>query len=90
MRKLKLFAYALALLALAHPAAIPPAVAVLGSVAAAVFAVAGWALANLSLTLTIAAGLTLAQVFPGAFGRTGRWLGRAWVASVAAVSPVKS
>ena len=58
--------------------------AVLGSEALAVVA---WALTHVSLTLTIAAAVLLAQTFPGRLGRTARWLGRAWVASVAVVLP---
>lgn len=88
--KLRLLAYALVLLALAHPALVPPVVDILGiavaMAVAAVVGVIGWALANLSLTFTIAAGLLLVRVFPG----VPRWLARAWVASVAAVSPVKA
>ncbi|MFD9394182.1 hypothetical protein ACFWBB_26620 [Streptomyces sp. NPDC060000] len=86
VRKLKLLAYAFALLALAYPALVPPVLGTLGVVIAAVVAVVGWVLANLSLTLTIAAGLLLARAFPG----VPRWLGRALVASVAAVAPVKA
>jgi hypothetical protein len=90
MRKLKLFAYALALLALAHPAAIPPALAVLGAAAAAVLAIVGWVLANLSLVCTVVAGVLLTRVFPGRLTRAARWLVRASVASVAVVAPVKA
>lgn len=85
--KLKLTAYALVLLAVAHPAVVPPALGALGIVTAAVFAVAAWFLAHLSLTCTIAAVVLLAHVFPGTFGRTTRWIGRALVASVASVAP---
>jgi hypothetical protein len=88
--KLKLAAYALALLALAYPAIVPPALGALGIVMAAVVAVAGWFLAHLSLTLTIAAGVLLAQMFPGRLGDSARWLGRAFVASVAVVAPAKA
>ncbi|PNG22342.1 hypothetical protein [Streptomyces cahuitamycinicus] len=88
--KLRLLAWALGLLALAHPALAPLALDVLGvafaMAVAAVVGVIGWALANISFTLTIAAGLLLAHAFPG----VPRWLGRAWVASVAAVSPAKA
>lgn len=78
-RKLQLVAYALGLLAFAYPASIP-------LVFGAVFAVAGWALANLSLSCTIAAGLLLAYAFPSPLD----WFGRALVASVAVVFPVKA
>ncbi|MEE1764372.1 hypothetical protein [Streptomyces sp. SP18BB07] len=84
--KLKLVAYALVLLALAYPAMVPPVLGTLGVVIAAVVTVAGWVLTNLPLALTIAAGLILVRVFPG----VPRWLGRALVASVAAVAPVKA
>jgi hypothetical protein len=85
--KLKLAAYALALLGLAHPAVVPPVLGTLGVLVGAALAVVAWALAHLSLTLTIAAGVLLAQTFPGRLGRTAGWLGRAWVASVAVVFP---
>lgn len=88
--KLKLVAYALVLLALAYPALVPPVLGTLGVLGGAALAVVAWALANLSLTLTVAAGVLLAQTFPGRFGRAARWLGRAWVASVAVVAPVKA
>ncbi|MDH6629417.1 hypothetical protein M2271_007253 [Streptomyces sp. LBL] len=88
--KLKLLAYAFLLLALAHPAVVPPLLGTLGVLVCIGVAVSGWAFANLSLTLTIAAGVTLAQVFPGALGRMRRWLARALVASVAAVAPSKA
>ncbi|MBK3639502.1 hypothetical protein [Streptomyces sp. MBT33] len=84
--KLKLLAYAFALLALAYPAMVRPVLGTLGVVIAAVLTAVGWVLANLSLTLTIAAGLLLVRVFPG----VPRWLGRALVASVAAVAPQKA
>jgi len=81
--KLKLAAYALVLLALAHPALAPPVLGALGVLFGALLTVAGWGLANPSLILTIAAGLTLTRVFPG----IPPWLGRALVASVAVVFP---
>ncbi|MFF7169704.1 hypothetical protein [Streptomyces pseudovenezuelae] len=84
--KLKLIAYAFALLALAYPAMVPPALGALGAVVAAMVAVVGWVLVNLSLTLTIAAGLLLARALPG----VPRWLGRALAASAAAVAPQKA
>ncbi|MFG2512653.1 hypothetical protein [Streptomyces sp. NPDC048584] len=84
--KLKLLAYACALLALAYPTLVPPVLGTLGVVVAAVIGAVGWVLENLSLALTIAAGLLLVRVFPG----VPRWLGRALIASVAAVAPVKA
>ncbi|MFF8399848.1 hypothetical protein [Streptomyces sp. NPDC016172] len=88
--KLHFLAWALGLLALAHPALVPPVLDVLSVAFAmavtAVVGVIGWALANISFTLTIAAGLLLARAFPG----IPRWLGRAWVASVAAVAPTEA
>ncbi|OVZ99567.1 hypothetical protein B9W64_37885 [Streptomyces sp. CS159] len=91
MRKLlgalKPVAYAVALLALAHPDLVPPVLGTLGLIAAAVFAVAGWVLANLSLTLTIGAGILLARAFPNTARNATRWLFRALVASVAVVFP---
>jgi hypothetical protein len=84
--KLKLIAYAFALLALAYPAMVPPTLGALGAVVAAMAAVVGWVLVNLSLTLTIAAGLLLARALPS----VPRWLGRALVASAAAVAPQKA
>ncbi|MFG2795794.1 hypothetical protein [Streptomyces pseudovenezuelae] len=84
--KLKLLAYAFALLALAYPALVPPVLGTLGVVVAAVIDTLGWVLTHLSLALTIAAGLLLVRVFPG----VPRWLGRALVASVASVAPVKA
>ncbi|MCG8971778.1 hypothetical protein [Streptomyces sp. CL12-4] len=88
--KLKPAAYALVLLALAHPPVVPPVLGTLGILGGAALTVVAWALSHLSLTLTIAAGVLLAQTFPGRLGRAARWLGRAWVASVAAVSPAKA
>ncbi|QFG13219.1 membrane protein [Streptomyces phage Gilgamesh] len=85
--KLKPVAYALALLALAHPPIAPPVLGTLAVLGHAALAVVMFALAHLSLTLTVAAGVLLAQTFPGRLGRTARWLGRAWVASVAVVFP---
>lgn len=83
MRKLKLFAYALVLLALAHPGVVPP---VLGIALAMAGGVIGWALANLSLTLTVAAGVLLARAFPG----IPRWFSRSWDTSIDAIAPVKA
>ncbi|MGW4086940.1 hypothetical protein ACWEGS_28310 [Streptomyces sp. NPDC004822] len=88
--KLKLAAYALGLLAIAHPAIVPPTVATLGFLAGVVIAVAGWFLAHLALTLTLAAGVLLAQTFPGRLGNAARWFGRAWDTSIDAILPVKS
>ncbi|WP_406730702.1 hypothetical protein [Streptomyces sp. NBC_01794] len=85
-RKLKLFAYALMLLALAYPTLVPPVLGMLGVALAAVVPLVGWFLANPSLTLTVAAGLLLVRLFPG----VPRWLGRALVASVPAVAPAKA
>ncbi|MER6616302.1 hypothetical protein [Streptomyces xantholiticus] len=84
--KLQILAWALGLLALAHPSLVPPVLGTAGMVLAVAVDVLGWFLTNLSLTLTIAAGLLLVRVFPG----ISCWLGRAWVASVAAVGPVKA
>ncbi|MET8717370.1 hypothetical protein ABZV52_29840 [Streptomyces sp. NPDC004735] len=84
MRKLRLLAYALALLALAYPAVVPPA---LGTVFGLALAAAVWVTAHLSLALTIAATVLLARAFPGSFGRSVRWIGRALVVSVASVTP---
>jgi hypothetical protein len=88
--KLQILAWALGLLAVAHPALVSPMLDVLGIAAlmavAAVVGIVGWILANLSLALTIAAGLLLVRAFPG----VPRWLGRAWVASVAAVAPTEA
>lgn len=81
--KFKSVLYALALLALAYPALVPP---VVGIVLAMVGAVIGWALAHLSLTLTVAAGVLLTRAFPGIL----RWWGRAWDTSIDAVAPVKA
>ncbi|CAM5236632.1 hypothetical protein [Streptomyces griseomycini] len=81
--KLKLVAYALVLLALAHPGAVPP---VLGIALAMAGAVIGWALAHLSLALTLAAGVLLFRAFPG----IPRWFSRSWDASVDSVLPVKA
>ncbi|MGY4936238.1 hypothetical protein ACWD7T_35220 [Streptomyces sp. 900116325] len=94
MRKLRLLAYALGLLALAYPSLVSPVLGMLGIAVVAAFtavgAIVGWALAHLSLTLTIAAGLLMAQMCPGRLGHTARWLGGAWIASVAAVAPAKA
>jgi hypothetical protein len=88
--QMRLLAWALGLLALAHPALVPPMLDVLGIAAlmavAAVVGIVGWALANVSLTLTIVSVLLLLRVFPG----VPQWLGRSWVASVAAVAPEKA
>lgn len=84
--KLRTLAYALVLLAFAHPSLVPPVLGTLDVALAAVVAVARWVLANPSLTLTIAAGLLLVGAFPG----VPRWLGRALVASVAALAPAKA
>ncbi|MER6109337.1 hypothetical protein [Streptomyces hirsutus] len=87
--KLRILAWALGLLALAHPALVPPALDVLGltfaMALAAVAGVVGWVLANLSLALTAAAGLMLTYAFPGVPGRAARWLVRGWDASIDAV-----
>ncbi|MFF8696219.1 hypothetical protein ACF08W_28810 [Streptomyces sp. NPDC015144] len=88
--KFKLAAYALGLLAVAHPAIVPPTVATLGVLAGVVFAVVGWFLAHLALTLTLAAGVLLAQAFPGRLGNAARWFGRAWDTSIDAILPVKA
>ena len=50
----------------------------------------GWFLAHLALTLTIGAGVLLAQMFPGRLGNAARWFGRAWDTSIDAILPVKS
>ncbi|MFK0159164.1 hypothetical protein ACIQVK_44725 [Streptomyces sp. NPDC090493] len=88
--KLRLLAWALVLLALAHPAFGSIVLDVLGiafvMAAAAVIAVIGWALANVSLTLTGASVLLLLRAFPG----VPRWFRHSWVASVAAVAPEKA
>ncbi|MFC9280865.1 hypothetical protein [Streptomyces collinus] len=88
--KLTLLAWALGLLALAHPALVPVVLDVLGiavaMAAAAVVGVIGWALANISFTLTAASVLLLLRVFPG----IPRWFRHSWVASVAAVAPEKA
>ncbi|MFE0654643.1 hypothetical protein ACFVZH_39690 [Streptomyces sp. NPDC059534] len=88
-RTVQTAAYALVLLALAHPALVPPLFGTLGLLLGAVAAVVGWALAHLSLTLTLAATTLVLRGFPSFRG----WLVRswvAWVASVAAVAPVKA
>jgi hypothetical protein len=88
--KLRLLAWALGLLALAHPAFASIAFDVLGialaMAAAAVVGIVGWALANVSFALTAVSVLLLLRVFPG----VPRWLCRSWVASVAAVAPEKA
>lgn len=89
-RKLKLLAYALGLLAVAHPAVVPPFLGALGVLCGVALAILQWFLAHLSLTLTIAAGVLLAQTFPGRLGRAARWFGRAWDTSVDAILPVKA
>ncbi|MEU1592802.1 hypothetical protein ABZ468_08050 [Streptomyces sp. NPDC005708] len=88
--KLKLVAIALGLLAIAHPALVPVIFGVIGVVLGAGVAIVAWFLVNISLTLTIAAGLVLAHLMPGSIGRTARWIGRALVASVAVVFPAKA
>ncbi|MGW2550088.1 hypothetical protein [Streptomyces sp. NPDC001635] len=88
--KLKLVAIALVLLAIAHPALVPVIFGTIGVALGAGVAVVAWLLANVSLALTIAAGLVLAHVMPGSIGRTARWFGRALVASVAVVFPAKA
>jgi hypothetical protein len=88
--KLKLIAYSLVLLALAHPPLVPPVLGTLGVMTGVALAVVGWFLAHLSLTLTIAAGVLLAQLFPGRLGRAARWFGRAWDTSIDAILPVKA
>ncbi|MGW2496226.1 hypothetical protein ACWCV2_17210 [Streptomyces pseudogriseolus] len=85
--RLRILAYALGLLALAHPSLIPPVLGTLGVIAAAVIAVVGWVLANLSLALTIGAGILLARAFPNTARGFMRWLSRSLVASVAVVFP---
>jgi hypothetical protein len=87
MAKVKLLAYALFLLALAHPAIVPPVLGTLGALAGVALAIVGWALANISLTLTMGAGVLLARVFPGALGRGAQSFRRALTASLAAVAP---
>lgn len=88
--KLRLLAWALGLLALAHPALVPITLDVLGialaMAAAAVVDIVGWALANISFTLTAVAGLLLLRAFPG----VPRWFLHSSVASVAAVAPEKA
>ncbi|CAL9326652.1 hypothetical protein [Streptomyces sp. SudanB91_2054] len=79
--------WAVVFLALAHPAFVPPVLGALGLVVAAVVATVGWVLANLSLTLTIGAGVLLARTFPNTARNATRWLFRALVASVAVVFP---
>ncbi|MEU3199633.1 hypothetical protein [Streptomyces sp. NPDC006996] len=85
--RLRLLAWALGLLTLAHPAFGSFAVGLLGiavaTAAAVVVAVVGWALANISLTLTAVSGVLLLRAFPG----VPRWFRHSWVASVAAVAP---
>ncbi|GAA5070789.1 hypothetical protein [Streptomyces similanensis] len=71
---LKFAAYALLLMALAHPALVPPALAVVA---------VGLALAHLSLVLTVA---TVTVLLVRAFPDARRWLVRAWDASVDAVA----
>jgi hypothetical protein len=87
--KLRILAWALLLLALAYPPVISPVLDMLGiafgMALAATAGVIAWAVTNLSLTLTIAAALLLARAFPS----IPRWVGRSWVASVAAVAPAK-
>lgn len=81
--KLHLLAWALGLLALAHPAFGWFALDLLGIAVAmatvAVVAVIGWALANISQTLTAVSVLLLLRAFPG----VPRWFRQSWVASVA-------
>lgn len=88
--KLKLTAYALVLLAFAHPSLVPPVLGALGVMLALVASIAGWVLTHLSLTLTAAACVLLARAFPGRLGRAARWLRRAWAASIAVVAPAKA
>ena len=85
--KLQILTWALGLLAFAHPELIPPALGTLGVIAAAVFAVAGWVLANLSLAFTAGAVVLLTYAFPNAVRRPLRWFSRALVDSVTAVLP---
>ncbi|MFF0698352.1 hypothetical protein ACFYU4_37680 [Streptomyces tendae] len=88
--KLRLLAWALGLLALAHPALVPVVLDVLGIAvvlaATAVVGIVGWALANISLILTAVSGLLLLRAFPG----FPRWFRHSLVASVAAVAPEKA
>lgn len=81
--KVRLLAWALGLLALTHPAFGSFAVDLLGiavaMAAASVGAVVGWALANISLTLTAVSGVLLLRAFPG----VPRWFRHSWVAALA-------
>lgn len=81
---------ALTLLAIAHPAIVPPTLATIVFLAGVGIAIVGWFLAHLALTLTIAAGVLLAQMLPGRLGRAARWFGRAWDTSIDAILPVKA
>ncbi|WP_371605060.1 hypothetical protein OG345_41680 (plasmid) [Streptomyces sp. NBC_01220] len=87
MQKSKLLAYALVLLALAHPSLVQPALGTLGVLLGLALAAAAWIGANVSLTLTIAAGAVLARAFPGTFGLSVRWTLRALLTSAASVAP---
>ncbi|MFD7505432.1 hypothetical protein [Streptomyces sp. NPDC059850] len=88
--KLRILAWALGLLALAHPTLASIALDVLGiavaMAAATVVGVVGWTLANISFTLTAASVLLLLRAFPG----VPRWFCHSWVASVAAIAPEKA
>ncbi|MGW3627800.1 hypothetical protein [Streptomyces sp. NPDC000880] len=87
LRKFDAALLALGLVSVAFPSAIPPVLGALGVIVTAVLAVAGWVLSNLALACTIGAGVLLAYAFPGTVGRSARWIGRALVASIAAVAP---
>ncbi|MET8696917.1 hypothetical protein ABZV65_30755 [Streptomyces bauhiniae] len=86
-KPVKPVAYALGLLALAHPAIVPPALHALAVAAGLGAAAVLWVLAHLALTLTVAAGVLLAQFLPGRLGAVARWFGRAWDTSIDAVLP---
>ncbi|MFJ4988783.1 hypothetical protein ACIP9H_33905 [Streptomyces sp. NPDC088732] len=75
---------ALGLLTVAFPGIMLPLV---GALVATVVAVVGWVIGNFSLACALAAGALLAYAFPMTLRRVGRWLSRAWVASVTAVFP---
>lgn len=72
--------WALALLALAFPNLIGPAFAV-------VVAVAGWALAHLSLVCTLAAAVLLAHAFPKPTSRAAWFFGLGALTAYTATRP---
>lgn len=90
LAKLQILAWAFGLLAVVHPAIVPPTVSTVVFLTGVAVSVVGWFVAHLALTLTIAAGILLGQMLPGPLGRAARWFGRAWDTSIDAILPVKS